>query len=179
MCAMKRTAALLLCLLLLTVSIAACAGEVKLDGLTLNVPEEYAQFLSEREESTVLTLQKGDLVYSLTVAEANPPEIELSLILTTFTEGFFRTLDPEYALQSEETLYIGQTEVRLSTAKVKLSGVEATVMLLCRYEDGEVTLFSVVPLDGSAPEKAQLEELLAMISKPKAYRKGLTEEPVK
>lgn len=178
---LKKTVAALLCTVLVLFSAAALAkpAEIKLDGLTLKVPEEYAVFESEREEGTVLTLQKGDIVYTLTSAKLNPPEIELSLIYSTLADGFFAAVDSEYVLQGEETLYLGQSEVRLSTARVMLAGTEATVMLLCRYEDGEVTLFSVVPLDGSVPEREQMEELLGMIEKPKLYRKGLTEEPVK
>jgi len=34
-------------------------------------------------------------------------------------------------------------------------------------------------LDGSAPDRAAIEEMLTFIKKPKFFRKGLTEEPVK
>lgn len=178
---LKKTCAVLLLLMLVLTSATALAKptEITLNGLTLQVPEEYAVFESERDESTVLTLQKGDVIYSLTAGTLEPPEIDLSLVYFTLADGFFTAMDPEYVLESEETLYTGQTEVRLFTARVKLSGAEVTAMLLCRFADENVALFSVVPLDGSVPERAQLEELLAMIEKPKLYRKGLTEEPVK
>lgn len=178
---MKKTVTALLLLLLVLFSASAWAkpAEIKLDGLTLKVPEDYAVFESRREDGNVLTLQKDDVVFSLTTAKLNPPEIGVSLIYSTLAETFFAAMDPDYVLTSGETLFLGRTEVGLFTARVRLSGAEATVMLLCCYDEGEVTLFSVTPLDGSAPEMARLEELLAMIEKPKLYRKGLTEEPVK
>ncbi|MBE5778794.1 MAG: hypothetical protein E7331_05620 [Clostridiales bacterium] len=176
---MKKTVALLLGLALCLGAFSAGAEEIKIGGLTLDVPEEYAVFLSEKDESTVLTLQKGDVVYSITSGKKQVPELELLLIYRTVEDGFYSAIDPAYTSAGEETLFIGQTEVHLSSATVKAAGQEAQVMCLCMLIDGDLTVISVMPLDGSAPDRAAIEEMLTFIKKPKFFRKGLTEEPVK